>query len=169
MGYNIGGIAGSQVGYIKNCENKGQVLGRKEVGGIVGQMEPVANLEFNADTLQILEGQLSSAAGKIKSSSEQLQSKISAGSTDVSSQIGKLQNELNNTGDAVTQLLKDIEVSAKETSEKNNKKDSEESEKEDKETSEEKEWYERLMEWEDLSLPDADNVLAARSSFPRSS
>ena len=46
IGYNIGGIAGSQVGYLSNCENQGQVFGRKEVGGIVGQMEPVTNLNF---------------------------------------------------------------------------------------------------------------------------
>ena len=40
MGYNVGGIAGTQTGYLYKCENFAQVYGRKEVGGIVGQMEP---------------------------------------------------------------------------------------------------------------------------------
>lgn len=40
VGYNVGGIAGRQTGYITDCLNEGFVQGRKEVGGIVGQMEP---------------------------------------------------------------------------------------------------------------------------------
>lgn len=161
IGYNIGGIAGSQVGYIYDCNNQGQVLGRKEVGGIVGQMEPVTNLEFSADTLQILEGQLSGAAGKIKQSSNRLQTQINDSSTDLNSQIDKLQNDLNNSGDAVTQLLKDIEAVNNENKEKEEEEDSEDN-------TEEREWYERLMEWEDISIPDADNILAARSSLNKS-
>lgn len=39
-GYNIGGIAGRQAGLLSLCENSGEVYGRKDVGGIVGQMEP---------------------------------------------------------------------------------------------------------------------------------
>lgn len=39
-GYNIGGIAGRQAGMVWACTNNGEVYGRKDVGGIVGQMEP---------------------------------------------------------------------------------------------------------------------------------
>lgn len=39
-GYNIGGIAGRQAGLVSMCTNAGEVYGRKDVGGIVGQMEP---------------------------------------------------------------------------------------------------------------------------------
>lgn len=39
-GYNIGGIAGRQTGVISFCDNTGEIYGRKDVGGIVGQMEP---------------------------------------------------------------------------------------------------------------------------------
>ncbi|MCM1182534.1 MAG: hypothetical protein NC337_04070 [Roseburia sp.] len=39
-GYNIGGIAGRQAGVVSLCTNSGGVYGRKDVGGIVGQMEP---------------------------------------------------------------------------------------------------------------------------------
>lgn len=58
MGYNVGGIAGSQSGYIRGCENFGAVSGRKEVGGIVGHMEPSILLRYETDTLQILKSQL---------------------------------------------------------------------------------------------------------------
>lgn len=164
FGYNVGGIAGSQVGYIFDCENQGQIMGRKEVGGIVGQMEPVANLEFSADTLQILEGQLSGAAGKIKQSSDRIQTRINDSSTDVNSQIEKLQSELNNSGDAVTQLLRDMEVAQNE----NNKEENEKEEEESDDTLEAQAWYELLQEWEDLSIPDTDNILAASNSLNKS-
>lgn len=39
-GYNIGGIAGRQCGLLSLCSNSGTVYGRKDIGGIVGQMEP---------------------------------------------------------------------------------------------------------------------------------
>jgi len=40
MGYNVGGIAGSQIGYITECENHGTINGSNGVGGIVGQFKP---------------------------------------------------------------------------------------------------------------------------------
>ena len=46
-GYNIGGILGRQTGLVTNCSNRGTVLGRKDIGGIVGQMEPY--LELNEE------------------------------------------------------------------------------------------------------------------------
>ncbi len=51
MGYNIGGIAGSQSGYIEGCVNHGSLNGRKDIGGIAGQMEPSSELEFSEDML----------------------------------------------------------------------------------------------------------------------
>ncbi len=58
MGYNVGGIVGSQTGYVTACTNYGTVYARKEAGGIVGQMEPNSILEYQKDTLQILGEQL---------------------------------------------------------------------------------------------------------------
>ena len=43
-GYNIGGIAGRQSGIVSFCVNEGMIYGRKDVGGIVGQMEPNLSL-----------------------------------------------------------------------------------------------------------------------------
>ncbi len=39
-GYNIGGIVGRQSGVVSLSTNNGTVYGRKDIGGIVGQMEP---------------------------------------------------------------------------------------------------------------------------------
>lgn len=44
-GYNIGGIVGRQSGQVMFCHNNGSVYGRKDVGGIVGQMEPYISVE----------------------------------------------------------------------------------------------------------------------------
>ncbi len=44
-GYNVGGIAGRQAGVISLCTNAGSVYGRKDVGGIVGQMEPYIEVD----------------------------------------------------------------------------------------------------------------------------
>lgn len=60
MGYNIGGIAGSQNGFIVECKNYANIQGRKEVGGIVGHMEPDITLTFTEDSLQKLEKQMGS-------------------------------------------------------------------------------------------------------------
>lgn len=44
-GYNIGGIAGRQSGVVSLCTNNGTIYGRKDIGGIVGQMEPFIEVD----------------------------------------------------------------------------------------------------------------------------
>lgn len=45
VGYNVGGIVGRQSGLLTYCNNNGEVYGRKDVGGIVGQMEPFISVD----------------------------------------------------------------------------------------------------------------------------
>lgn len=73
MGYNIGGIVGSQSGTVVNCENRGSIRGRKEVGGIVGHLEPAALIEFDEDALQILKRQLGAMGNTINQTSANVQ------------------------------------------------------------------------------------------------
>ena len=54
IGYNVGGIVGRQSGYVNNCVNHGEIFGRKDVGGIAGQMEPYQSIDFDKDTVQKL-------------------------------------------------------------------------------------------------------------------
>ena len=57
LGYNAGGIAGRSCGYVYNCENRGEIYGRKDIGGIVGQMEPYIELLSTTDLVANLTGQ----------------------------------------------------------------------------------------------------------------
>ncbi len=61
-GYNVGGIAGRQSGYITSCSNLGEIYGRKDVAGIVGQMEPYLKLLSSAslaDEIRTLQAMIS--------------------------------------------------------------------------------------------------------------
>lgn len=69
-GYNIGGIAGRQSGQVLRCNNKGIILGRKDVGGIVGQMEPniqVNEMDSVSDSMQTLHDQVDILLNDLKS------------------------------------------------------------------------------------------------------
>ena len=56
VGYNVGGIVGRlHQGYLQSCTNRGNVLGRKDVGGVVGQMEPFLEVIYLSDKLQELD------------------------------------------------------------------------------------------------------------------
>ena len=58
IGYNVGGIAGRNCGHISECDNFGEILGRKDVGGIVGQMEPYVSLKLSEDLIARLQNEL---------------------------------------------------------------------------------------------------------------
>lgn len=71
-GYNVGGIAGRQSGYVTGCENNGEVRGRKDVGGIVGQMEPylaVSQTDNLIDELKLLSSAITVAMSNLDSNS----------------------------------------------------------------------------------------------------
>jgi len=56
VGYNVGGIVGRlHQGYLQNCTNVGHVLGRKDVGGIAGQLEPFLEIQYLNDKLDEIE------------------------------------------------------------------------------------------------------------------
>ncbi len=58
VGYNVGGIAGRQSGHITQCTNYGHIQGRKEIGGIVGQMEPHITASIEPSKLRLVQKQL---------------------------------------------------------------------------------------------------------------
>ena len=103
MGYNIGGIAGTQTGYITECTNHADIHGRKEVGGIVGQMEPTSLITYTEDTLQILQDQLGTMSGLVNQASGNAQSNAGA----VTGQIGLLQDQVETAREAVDTIFPD--------------------------------------------------------------
>lgn len=58
IGYNVGGIAGRNCGYLHDCTNAAEIFGRKDVGGIVGQVEPYVAKNLDESTLAQLQHQL---------------------------------------------------------------------------------------------------------------
>ena len=71
-GYNVGGIAGRQSGYIENCVNNGVIYGRKDVGGITGQMEPYLILDDSsslADEISALQAAMDNAMDNMSANS----------------------------------------------------------------------------------------------------
>lgn len=57
-GYNVGGIAGRQSGRVLGCTNAGEVTARKDVGGIVGQVEPYTSWNVTGTGLGEVQSQL---------------------------------------------------------------------------------------------------------------
>lgn len=105
MGYNIGGIAGRQNGTVLTCRNFGNISGRKEVGGIVGHLEPAAEIEYDEDVLQILERQLK----KLKGAVNQASSNVSTAATDLTSRISEMSVYIEDARDAAGLLVPDPE------------------------------------------------------------
>lgn len=65
-GYNVGGIVGRQSGFLDGCVNEGTVYGRKDVGGIVGQLEPYLLMQFSEDSMQKLDAELDTLSNLLR-------------------------------------------------------------------------------------------------------
>lgn len=104
MGYNIGGIAGSQSGYVTGCNNYGAVSGRKEVGGIVGHLEPGIRMVFSEDTLQTLKGQMETM-GEL---AEDAAAAAQGGAAAISGQVGALRDHTQTAKEALEQLTPSV-------------------------------------------------------------
>lgn len=92
-GYNIGGIVGRQKGILALCDNSGAVTGRKDVGGIAGQLEPFLTIEYGQDTFDKINDQVDQIGDTTDAITQELRS-----TTDAS--IGNL--------DRVDELIKEI-------------------------------------------------------------
>ncbi|MGN0405978.1 MAG: hypothetical protein ACI4F1_12190 [Bariatricus sp.] len=88
IGYNIGGIAGRSCGYVEGCENTSAVYGRKDVGGISGQMEPYIAQNITESTLAKLERQF-----------DELDALMSVAMNDANDGVGNITSRLNRIAD----------------------------------------------------------------------
>lgn len=141
FGYNVGGGAGRSDGFMDFCSNYGMIYGRKDVGGIVGQMEPYLRLSLRDDLIARLRAELdklnalvSSTLDDVDSTNDHISSRLDsvsaytnaavddadslAGQTTdfIDKNIGSV-NELTDRAKAVTDALPDI-LKALETAEK---------------------------------------------------
>ncbi|MBQ4426031.1 MAG: methyl-accepting chemotaxis protein [Lachnospiraceae bacterium] len=69
-GYNVGGIVGRLCGHAADCVNEGKVCGRKDTGGIVGQMEPDGAWSYSTAALDELDGRLDELKASIDTACE---------------------------------------------------------------------------------------------------
>lgn len=90
-GYNIGGLVGRQCGTLLFGENTGHVYGRKDVGGIAGQMEPYRSIEFSEDSAQRLDHEMK----QLSESVDRLMSDARAGGGRLNSDIQTLTAQMN--------------------------------------------------------------------------
>ncbi len=100
IGYNVGGIAGRQSGCLDGCVNTGKVMGRKDIGGVAGQMEPDVTLLFNESFLQRLGDELST----LQNMSDALLDDVGVIADDLSAQMQAISDQTRLTKDAVGDL-----------------------------------------------------------------
>ena len=105
IGYNVGGIVGTTSGYIYGCTNKGAIDGRKEVGGIAGQLVPAVSMTFAQDTLQILQEQMDTMSALTSKTASHAQS----GASSLESQLLDLESHVTSVQGALDILLPDFE------------------------------------------------------------
>ena len=132
FGYNVGGGAGRSDGFVDFGSNYGMIYGRKDVGGIVGQMEPHLRLSLRDDLIAKLRAELdklnalvSSTLDDVDSTNDHISSRLDsvsaytnaavddadslAGQTTdfIDKNIGSV-NELTDRAKTVTDALPDI-------------------------------------------------------------
>ena len=85
VGYNIGGIVGRQSGYLNGCANSGTILGRKDVGGIAGQLVPEVRLLYNEgqvgdllDELDVLRSLIDQTGDDVRGASDEISERMQA-------------------------------------------------------------------------------------------
>lgn len=97
IGYNVGGIAGRSDGFISACENSGTLNGRKDVGGIAGQMEPYLILNISPGSLAELKPQLDSLGSAIDTAINDAQGASASIHTRLTNISAYLKNALDST------------------------------------------------------------------------
>ena len=105
VGYNIGGIVGRQSGYLNGCANSGTILGRKDVGGIAGQLVPEVRLLYNEgqvgdllDELDVLRGLIDQTGDDVRGASDELSERMQA----ISDRAGEAQEAMSDLMDSTT-------------------------------------------------------------------
>ena len=90
IGYNTGGVAGRSCGQLLRCRNDGAIAGRKDVGGVVGQIEPYIQMDASPTYLSELNRQLY----ELKSLTDQAANDAQDGAGDVSGRLNDMNDYL---------------------------------------------------------------------------
>lgn len=101
-GSNIGGIVGRTNKYLFNCNNYGNIYGKNDVGGIVGQIIPFTKWELAESKLTLI----SNSLNKLKSDIDSLLEKVDVYSSDVSENIVGITNQMDKVETNLDEFLK---------------------------------------------------------------
>ena len=114
IGYNVGGVVGRLSGYAEDCENDGLVYGRKDVGGIAGQIDPYTEWSVSNEKLTEFRERLNDLRSAVSTFSEDIGDTGGRLSADLSDVLYYL-NEANTSldvlsGEAVAFINANIET-----------------------------------------------------------
>lgn len=96
IGYNTGGVVGRSCGQLLRCRNDGAIAGRKDVGGVVGQIEPYIQMDASPTYLSELNRQL-----------YELKSLTDQAANDAQDGAGGVSDRLNDMNDYLKDALSD--------------------------------------------------------------
>lgn len=103
IGYNVGGIVGRSSGHISTSTNNAKINGRKDVGGIAGQMEPHISYDLSEDLLLALKGELDSLKGAVNSAI----GSADGGLPNISSRLATILESLDLATNAINTIIND--------------------------------------------------------------
>ena len=104
IGYNTGGIVGRSCGQLISCVNNGAVNGRKDVGGIAGQIEPYIRMNTSPDYLSRMGSQLRELNARVNRLNHDAQSESDA----LASRLDSLSGAVDHAVDELEKLLHSI-------------------------------------------------------------
>ena len=102
IGYNVGGVVGRSVGYLSGNQNYGSVEGRKDVGGIAGQMAPDLTLRFDADKIADLRSEINKLSDLVDAALNH----VDDSKSDISHQMDKISEYTDSAKDSAQSLTK---------------------------------------------------------------
>lgn len=100
-GFNVGGVAGKSAGYVYDSTNSAAVTGRRDVGGIVGQLIPYAAWDLSNAKLEDLAGKL----GGMQNVLNDLRRDVHGFTDDIVSELSLLNDYTHQALDAVGDLI----------------------------------------------------------------
>lgn len=104
IGYNVGGIVGRNSGHLNGNVNGAQINGRKDVGGIVGQLEPHVSYTLSEDLLAALKAELNAMSQVI----DGVTGTAGAAVPTVSQRLDTILENIDGATDALNILLNDV-------------------------------------------------------------
>ena len=108
IGYNVGGVVGRSSGQILACSNEGAVCGRKDIGGIAGQMEPYVRTQVSASQLSRIQSQIKELDSLVKKAVNDAE----YGSSEISDRLDLISGYLSDASDAANDVTIDVDPDA---------------------------------------------------------